>query len=90
MKHSLTLLLMMVVTLVVRTRIFKNLRRKRRVKEGQLGFYRKKHFDIRTNFSLEVKADIYSNQYQLKGLSEALFKVRRWIMDTYNKTIDPH
>ena len=41
--------------------------KKIRAKDGQLGFYRKKHFDSRTNFTLEVKADIYSKQYRLKG-----------------------
>ena len=41
--------------------------KKIRAKDGQLGFYTKKHFDSRTNFTLEVKADIYSKQYQLKG-----------------------
>jgi hypothetical protein len=41
--------------------------KKIRAKDGQLGFYNKNHFDSRTNFTLEVKADIYSKQYQLKG-----------------------
>ena len=41
--------------------------KKIRSKDGQLGFYSKKYFDSRTNFTLDVKADIYSKQYQLKG-----------------------
>ena len=41
--------------------------KKIRAKDGQLGFYTKKYFDSRTNFTIEVKADIYSKNYQLKG-----------------------
>ena len=41
--------------------------KKIRAKDGQLGFYTKKYFDSRTNFTIEVEADIYSKQYQLKG-----------------------
>ena len=41
--------------------------KKIRAKDGQLGFYYKNSFDSRTNFTLEVKADIFSKAYQLKG-----------------------
>ena len=41
--------------------------KKIRAKDGQLGFHTKNQFDSRTNFTLEVKADIYSKQFQLKG-----------------------
>ena len=41
--------------------------KKIRAKAGRLGFYYKNFFDARTNFTLEVKADIYSKAYQLKG-----------------------
>jgi hypothetical protein len=41
--------------------------KKIRAKDGQLGFYYKNNFDSRTNFTMEVKADIYSQNYQLKG-----------------------
>ena len=46
--------------------------KKVRAKDGQLGFYHKTSFDSRTNFTMEVKADIYSKAYQLKGLSEKI------------------
>ena len=41
--------------------------KKIRAKDGQLGFYHKNNFDSRTNFTLEVKADIFSKCFQLKG-----------------------
>ena len=41
--------------------------KKIRANDGKLGFYYKNNFDSRTNFTMEVKADIYSQNYQLKG-----------------------
>ena len=52
--------------------------KKIRAKDGQLGFYNKQHFDSRTNFTLEVKADIYSKQYQLKGQQIFVIVERGW------------
>ena len=38
--------------------------------DGQLGFSKsKKGFDPRTNFTMEVHGDIYSTEYQLKGIN---------------------
>ena len=37
--------------------------------DGQLGFsHPKKGFDSRTNFTIDVLGDIYSVEYQLKGI----------------------
>ena len=37
--------------------------------DGQLGFsHQKQGFDPRTNFTLEIRGDIYSTEYQLKGI----------------------
>ena len=42
--------------------------------DGQLGFsHPKKGFDSRTNFTLDVLGDIYSVEYQLKGISKNTF-----------------
>ena len=42
--------------------------------DGQLGFsHKRKGFDSRTNFTLDVYGDIFSVEYQLKGLIYHLF-----------------